>query len=73
MMVCTGLPGAPPPPGLPGVAAPPAMIALPKKNIPKSANPLKSFNWTKLPDVKIKESIWSDLDDGRVSKLNTAP
>ena len=24
-----------------------------RKNVPKSANPLKSFNWSKLPDCKV--------------------
>ena len=25
-----------------------------RKNVPKSANPLKSFNWSKLPDCKVR-------------------
>ena len=24
-----------------------------RKNVPKSSNPLKSFNWSKLPDCKV--------------------
>jgi len=28
-----------------------------------SSKPLKSFNWTKLPPNKLKETIWKDLDD----------
>ncbi|XP_052275051.1 disheveled-associated activator of morphogenesis 1-like isoform X2 [Dreissena polymorpha] len=55
-------PGAPPPP-----APPPGMFGLPgsaqRKNVPKSKQPLKSFNWTKLDDNRIKGSIWTDIDD----------
>ena len=56
-------PGAPPPPGMPGAPA----SAFPKKNIPKSSNPLKSFNWSKLPENKISGTIWDEIDDAKVS------
>ena len=26
-----------------------------RKNVPKSTNPLKSFNWSKLPDCKVSD------------------
>ena len=44
----------------------PPMLNLPKKNIPKPSNPLKSLNWSKLPDLKVKDTIWMGLDDSRV-------
>lgn len=68
---------APPPPCLPGPPPPmPPMMGmapmasikmeLPKKNIPPSANPLKSFNWSKLPDAKVNGTIWSELDESKL-------
>uniref|UniRef100_A0A8C1HV82 Dishevelled associated activator of morphogenesis 1a n=2 Tax=Cyprinus carpio TaxID=7962 RepID=A0A8C1HV82_CYPCA len=62
--------GPPPPPGLPGFGAPPLPEGLlgsmlKKKNIPQPSNPLKSFNWTKLSEVR---TVWLDLDDIRVFK-----
>uniref|UniRef100_A0A673I0Q1 Disheveled-associated activator of morphogenesis 1-like n=1 Tax=Sinocyclocheilus rhinocerous TaxID=307959 RepID=A0A673I0Q1_9TELE len=62
--------GPPPPPGLPGFGAPPLPggllgSMLKKKNIPQPSNPLKSFNWTKLSEVR---TVWLDLDDIRVFK-----
>ncbi|XP_063226391.1 disheveled-associated activator of morphogenesis 1 isoform X2 [Bacillus rossius redtenbacheri] len=68
-------PGPPPPPQAPGppppssVGAPPARADVPRKNVPQPSNPLKSFNWSKLPDTKVTGTIWSELDD---SKLYTA-
>ncbi|XP_035891223.1 disheveled-associated activator of morphogenesis 1 isoform X1 [Anopheles stephensi] len=68
------MPAAPPPPPAPGglpkmapagpqaPAAPKAPEA-PKKNVPQPANPLKSFNWSKLPDSKLQGTVWSELDD----------
>lgn len=44
----------------------PPMLNLPKKNIPKPSNPLKSLNWSKLPDLRVKDTIWIGLDDSRV-------
>ena len=39
-----------------------------KKNIPKPSNPLKSFNWSKLPDMQLQGTIWTELDDMKVMK-----
>lgn len=37
-----------------------------KKNVPQPSNPLKSFNWSKLPDAKVQGTIWSELDDSKL-------
>jgi hypothetical protein len=34
-----------------------------KKNVPQSGQPLKSFNWAKLPELKIQNTVWSELDE----------
>lgn len=60
-------PGPPPPPCAP--MAPPAAplkIEIVKKNIPQPSNPLKSFNWSKLPESKVLGTIWSELDDSKL-------
>lgn len=36
-----------------------------KKNVPQPSNPLKSFNWSKLPDAKVQGTVWSELDDSK--------
>uniref|UniRef100_H3CS81 Dishevelled associated activator of morphogenesis 1b n=1 Tax=Tetraodon nigroviridis TaxID=99883 RepID=H3CS81_TETNG len=55
-------PPPPPPPGAPvGVAK--------KKNVPRPSNPLKSFNWSKLPENQIEATIWKDIDDLKVFKV----
>ncbi|XP_074640649.1 disheveled-associated activator of morphogenesis 1-like [Tubulanus polymorphus] len=59
-----GPPAPPPPPGPPAPGLP-SLHAV-KKNIPKSGAPLKSFNWVKLAENKIKGTVWSDLDDTRL-------
>lgn len=46
--------------GYPGSSLPSSAV---RKNIPKSANPLKSFNWSKLPDCKVPGTIWTELDE----------
>ncbi|KAM5129276.1 disheveled-associated activator of morphogenesis 1 isoform 1-T3 [Mantella aurantiaca] len=67
--------GPPPPPGLPllgGFAAPPGAplgLSMKRKNIPQPTNPLKSFNWSKLPENKLEGTLWVDLDDSRVFKI----
>lgn len=65
---------APPPPPCPGPPPPPAMsVKAPtapkadalRKNIPQPTNPLKSFNWSKLPDAKVQGTVWSELDESK--------
>ncbi|XP_041351931.1 disheveled-associated activator of morphogenesis 2-like [Gigantopelta aegis] len=65
---------APPPPGAPPLIGGSSLGKVPgsamkKKNCPKPSNPLKSFNWTKLPENKIAGTIWTDLDDTRIYPL----
>ena len=72
-------PMAPPPP--PGPPPPPSIgmkttislnngTAKPviKRNVPQSSNPLKSFNWSKLPDCKVSGTIWTELDETKLYK-----
>ncbi|KAM9777941.1 disheveled-associated activator of morphogenesis 1 [Neosynchiropus ocellatus] len=70
-------PPPPPPPGAPPVSfnapvapPPPPTGALlgntRRKNIPKPSNPLKSLNWSKLPENQIDGTVWSDIDDLKV-------
>ncbi|XP_069772982.1 disheveled-associated activator of morphogenesis 1 isoform X2 [Narcine bancroftii] len=67
--------GPPPPPGLPplgGVLPPPGApwgLGLKKKNIPQPGNALKSFNWSKLPENKLVDTIWMEIDDLKVFKV----
>ncbi|XP_053553284.1 disheveled-associated activator of morphogenesis 1 isoform X2 [Bombina bombina] len=67
--------GPPPPPGPPPLGtltAPPGAPlgpALKKKNIPQPKNPLKSFNWSKLPENKLEGTLWVDIDDAKVFKI----
>lgn len=56
--------GPPPPPCNPPPPMPKMEIA--KKNIPQPSNPLKSFNWSKLPDAKLNGTIWAELDDTKL-------
>lgn len=72
--------GPPPPPGGPpcGLAPPPpppggkmesGLFGFSKqahKKVPKPSQPLKSFNWSKLPESKIKGTVWTDIDDQKV-------
>ncbi|XP_010774733.1 disheveled-associated activator of morphogenesis 1-like [Notothenia coriiceps] len=72
-------PPPPPPPGGPpgfGMAlfAPPPPPGAPlgtaqRKNIPRPSNPLKSFNWSKLPESQIEGTIWKEMDDLKVFKV----
>ncbi|XP_028176678.1 disheveled-associated activator of morphogenesis 1 isoform X2 [Ostrinia furnacalis] len=55
-------PAPPPVPTAPAAPAPPK----PKKNVPTPGNPLKSFNWSKLPDAKLHGTIWQELDDTKL-------
>ncbi|CAB0010521.1 unnamed protein product [Nesidiocoris tenuis] len=69
-------PGPPPPPAAPApppmassaspAPPPPAPVSRPAKNVPKPSNPLKSFNWSKLPDTKLQGTVWSELDDTKL-------
>lgn len=60
----------PPPPPVPKAPAMPAPALTRtesiKKNVPQPSNPLKSFNWSKLPDAKVQGTIWSELDDSKL-------
>ncbi|GBP65290.1 Disheveled-associated activator of morphogenesis 2 [Eumeta japonica] len=55
-------PSAPPAPLAPQLPPPPRA----KKNVPQPGNPLKSFNWSKLPDAKLHGTIWQELDDTKL-------
>ena len=65
-------PGAPPPPPLLGVGPPPPGPPLPslavttRKNVPQPTNPLKAFNWVKLPDTKVSGTVWSEIDETKL-------
>nr|XP_047132793.1 disheveled-associated activator of morphogenesis 2-like isoform X3 [Hydra vulgaris] len=37
-----------------------------KSKLPKPSQPLKSFNWSKLSDIKLKNTIWEDIDENKV-------
>ncbi|XP_022645280.1 disheveled-associated activator of morphogenesis 1-like isoform X2 [Varroa jacobsoni] len=72
-----GLPGAPPPPPPPmgGLGAPPpppiGLFGLPKKivkNVPQPSNPLKTFNWSKLPESRLQGTIWSEVNEEKLYK-----
>lgn len=43
----------------------PAKVEILKKNVPQPTNPLKSFNWSKLPDAKVQGTVWSELDESK--------
>ena len=75
-----GAPPPPPPPCVPGPpGGPPAPPPAPgglggfaparQKNIPKSSNPLKSLNWSKIPESKISGTVWSEVNDEKVFKV----
>ncbi|KAJ3253672.1 hypothetical protein HK103_000398 [Boothiomyces macroporosus] len=56
--------GPPPPPGM-GFAAP-AAPAVPSKPLNLSSKPLKSFNWAKIAPLKVKDTVWEDIDDAEI-------
>ncbi|XP_037581095.1 disheveled-associated activator of morphogenesis 1-like isoform X2 [Dermacentor silvarum] len=73
-MPSNGAPPAPPPlPGM-GTAPPPPPCPPPStrtpriKNIPQPTNPLKSFNWSKLPEARVDGTVWTELDDTKLYK-----
>lgn len=62
----TTAPGMAPPPPPPCM---PPMTRTPKiKNIPQPTNPLKSFNWSKLPEARVDGTVWTELDDTKLYK-----
>lgn len=76
-------PMAPPPPAPPGAPPPPplhssnaslpansadALRAAVRKCVPQPSNPLKSFNWSKLPECKVAGTVWTELDDSKLYK-----
>ena len=68
------MPGAPRPPGAPGApgAPPPPAPAYKKKEPKKPSVQMRQLHWGKLPDNKIKGTIWEkDVGDEKV-KLDTA-
>jgi dishevelled associated activator of morphogenesis len=61
----------PPPPGPPPptTGTPLSSTAKPtRKNVPQSSNPLKSFNWSKLPDCKVQGTIWTEMEETKLYK-----
>ncbi|KAH8032324.1 hypothetical protein HPB51_024101 [Rhipicephalus microplus] len=68
--------GPPLPPPLPGMGmapppppCPPPSTRTPRiKNIPQPTNPLKSFNWCKLPEARVDGTVWTELDDTKLYK-----
>ncbi|XP_078674924.1 disheveled-associated activator of morphogenesis 2-like isoform X4 [Branchiostoma floridae x Branchiostoma belcheri] len=60
-------PGAPPPP--PGAPPLPGAAVPRRKPAPKPSQALKSFNWVKLPEMKLVGTVWTELDDSQVHKV----
>ncbi|XP_027732060.1 disheveled-associated activator of morphogenesis 2 isoform X2 [Vombatus ursinus] len=71
--------GPPPPPGAPpcfGMGMPPPVASLPsgcpplrKKCVPQPSHPLKSFNWVKLNEERISDTVWNEIDDLQVFQV----
>ncbi|GIY95468.1 disheveled-associated activator of morphogenesis 1 [Caerostris extrusa] len=61
-------PGPPPPPPLRIGSLTDKPIKSVMKNIPQPSNPLKSFNWCKLPESKLEGTVWEELDDTKLYK-----
>jgi len=47
-----------------------AVPGLPKKPSVKPSVPLRSFFWSKIPDVKVTGTVWEKLDDARGAKVD---
>ncbi|KAM9840152.1 disheveled-associated activator of morphogenesis 1b isoform 2-T3 [Aulostomus maculatus] len=62
-------PGCPPGMGIPPPPGAPLGTSLKKKTIPQPANPLKSFNWSKLAENKLDGTVWMEVDDAKVFKI----
>ncbi|KAJ3008172.1 hypothetical protein HKX48_008726 [Thoreauomyces humboldtii] len=60
--------GPPPPPGG-GFAFPAVPAGPPAKPTNMASKPLKSFNWTKIPNVKVKDTVWGKLDDNEIHAM----
>ncbi|ORY53477.1 FH2-domain-containing protein [Rhizoclosmatium globosum] len=63
--------GPPPPPGFgppppPGAPVAPGLQLPPSKPTNLSSKPLKALNWTKIPPLKIKETVFATLDDAEI-------
>lgn len=39
-----------------------------QKRVPKPAGPLKSFNWLKLTEAKVKGTAWEFIEDEKMFK-----
>ncbi|OQR78633.1 disheveled-associated activator of morphogenesis 1-like [Tropilaelaps mercedesae] len=70
-----GAPPPPPPPPMGGPGAPPpppmGLFGMPKrviKNVPQPSNPLKTFNWSKLPEARLQGTIWSEVNEEKLYK-----
>lgn len=37
--------------------------------MPQPSNPLKSFNWSKIPEQKLQGTIWSELDESKLYNM----
>ncbi|TPX33081.1 hypothetical protein SmJEL517_g03929 [Synchytrium microbalum] len=62
-----GPPPPPPPPGFGGPAAPPPVpTGPPPKKLNLSTKPLKALNWTKIPPIKVADTIWAHIDDQEI-------
>ncbi|XP_050698138.1 disheveled-associated activator of morphogenesis 1-like isoform X2 [Eriocheir sinensis] len=65
--------GGPPPPPLTNGGPPPPPIGggrnKPAKQVPKSANQLRAFNWAKMPDSRITNTIFASLDESPLYKF----
>eukprot|EP00835_Amoeboradix_gromovi_P003388 NODE_222_length_13951_cov_0.396982.p1 type:complete len:1016 gc:universal NODE_222_length_13951_cov_0.396982:1079-4126(+) len=65
----------PPPPGAGGPPPPPGSMfgamfgGLPQKKTNLSSRPMKPLQWTKLPNPRIKSTIWKDIDDEKVRPM----
>ena len=61
-----GAPGAPPVPGAPPPGAP-------KKTPKKPGVPMKQLHWGKIPDAKIKGTMWeNDIKDDKIGAAAAA-
>jgi dishevelled associated activator of morphogenesis len=74
-------PGAPMPPGPPGAPPPPGFLTmagnqmaktfrLHSKTIPKPDTKMKALNWVKLPELKLRDSVWNELNEEHIFNDN---